>query len=502
MQSHRRSGSRRHFPARGAVGGQQRERRRHRHHHFAPSLAGTTIALTERFAPITRSQITLAGLTSNGQPNITLDATNASNPGAILFIAASNFTMTGMNITNLPANFNAMQIGGFGYNLVGQMVSSPGKTCCFQINGNAFSNGSDSGNGSMGIFVPPQNNEETIASLTIANNSFSQLFEAINIGGGSLTQSGTNIQDVMIFGNSFSQMTSTGTSALEVGSEGTNNTIQRVEVVQNTFTGNFQGFVIDIGGASSGNLIKNVIIARNVFSGNLGALGIVAGVNSDTDNNTVMNAQIVDNLVDLTGYQGQGAVTIQITDNQSGGSNNKVTSVSFANDTIYNGTSLAPPGWGVWVTSSGGVTGVSIENTIFWGNESSPPLNGITSPAQVSYSIIDQSGFTGTNQNINSDPLFVNSSSGNFELQSGSPALHAGTSAGAPAIDIDCQPRNSPPSIGAYEFEGPDICPATLDPELTDSHDFNGDGMSDILWRQGGSGALAMWLMSGSQLLS
>ncbi len=54
---------------------------------FAPALAGTTIALTERFAPITRSQITLTGLTNNGQPDITLDATNASNAGSIFFIA-------------------------------------------------------------------------------------------------------------------------------------------------------------------------------------------------------------------------------------------------------------------------------------------------------------------------------------------------------------------------------------------------------------------------------
>ncbi|HUD86267.1 MAG TPA: hypothetical protein VMR17_07415, partial [Xanthobacteraceae bacterium] len=118
---------------------------------FAPALAGETIALTERFAPITRSQITLTGLTNNGQPDITLDATNAANAGAIFFIATSNFAMSGMNVTNLPVNFNGMQIGGFGYTLTGQAVTSPSQICCFQITGNAFSNGN--GSNSFAIYV-------------------------------------------------------------------------------------------------------------------------------------------------------------------------------------------------------------------------------------------------------------------------------------------------------------------------------------------------------------
>ena len=432
---------------------------------FAPALAGATIALTERFAPITRNQITLTGPTSNGQPNITLDATNAANSGAILFIAASDFTMSGMNITNLPANFNAMQIGGFGYNLVGQMVSSPAQICCFQINGNAFSNGSN--NNSFAIFLsttPNGTNNSTISNAVISNNTFSNLFEGVNVQGG-----GTNnlIRDVTISNNVFSQLTSLGTSAVELGdSTGTSNTIRGVQVVQNTFTGSFQGVILDINSTTSSSLIQDTVIARNVFSGNLQALGIVAGVNSDSDNNTVMNTEIVDNLIDLTGYEGNGAATIQIIDSQSGGTNDKVTGVSFVNNTIYNGTSSAPPGWGVWVTSSGGVTGVNIDNTIFWGNESSPPLNGITTSNQVHHSIIDQSGFTNVNNNVDSDPLFVNPSQGNFELQAGSPAIGAGTSVGAPAIDIDCQARGAPPSIGAYESQGPYICPATYSPPL------------------------------------
>lgn len=32
--------------------------------------------------------------------------------------------------------------------------------------------------------------------------------------------------------------------------------------------------------------------------------------------------------------------------------------------------------------------------------------------------------------------------------------------------------------------------------------DFNGDGKSDLLWRQTGSGTLVEWLMDGSQIAS
>jgi hypothetical protein len=35
--------------------------------------------------------------------------------------------------------------------------------------------------------------------------------------------------------------------------------------------------------------------------------------------------------------------------------------------------------------------------------------------------------------------------------------------------------------------------------KLTDTHDFNGDGKSDILWHDG-SGNVAMWLMNGAQV--
>ncbi len=65
------------------------------------------------------------------------------------------------------------------------------------------------------------------------------------------------------------------------------------------------------------------------------------------------------------------------------------------------------------------------------------------------------------------DPLFADSNTADFHLQSGSPALGAGTTTfGVPATDMDGNPLPTPPFIGAYACEGAG-CPATPTPTAT-----------------------------------
>ena len=39
-------------------------------------------------------------------------------------------------------------------------------------------------------------------------------------------------------------------------------------------------------------------------------------------------------------------------------------------------------------------------------------------------------------------------------------------------------------------------------PQIRNTHDFNADAMSDVLWRDNNSGGLALWLMNGATVSS
>ena len=51
------------------------------------------------------------------------------------------------------------------------------------------------------------------------------------------------------------------------------------------------------------------------------------------------------------------------------------------------------------------------------------------------------------------DTVFVDPANLNFELQSGSPAIDAGTILMAPAFNLLGLPRSTPVDLGAYDFQ-------------------------------------------------
>ena len=356
---------------------------------FATALAGQSIVLGNPLPAILQNQVTLTGLTTgDGQPNITIDGSQAVAPGPTMFVGASSFTLRGVNFVFTPGTSSAIQVGGFTYNNMGQKVFAAPYISGIQIIGNTFSNPGNPGNGGFAIAIGSSSvPAAVVANVTVANNTFSLLFEAVRVG-----SYGTDdlTEDVTISGNSFSQMTSSGTSAVELGEAGTGNVQRRIRITQNTFTGNFQGIVTDNGG--SNGLVDDTLIAGNAFVGNLGAIVLVGGVGSGVTGNTISNTAIVNNLVYRSGFNGtRGGVAAMITPNDQGASGNTVSGVSVVDNTFVGAG--GPSGSSVWVTSTNGVSGVTVLNTIAWGNSGGDFTN--LSASQVRNSITAQSGFFG-----------------------------------------------------------------------------------------------------------
>jgi hypothetical protein len=96
---------------------------------------------------------------------------------------------------------------------------------------------------------------------------------------------------------------------------------------------------------------------------------------------------------------------------------------------------------------------VTIINSIIWGNTATTEneIYGTVDSADVFNSDIDKAGYDGINGSIRQYPLFVDpisdpateapTTSGDYHLQSGSPAIDAGTATGAPSDDIDGDSR-------------------------------------------------------------
>ena len=142
---------------------------------------------------------------------------------------------------------------------------------------------------------------------------------------------------------------------------------------------------------------------------------------------------------------------------------------SYSEISIYNSTIVHNNPSGIYRY---GETDYYLTNTILWGNVSeqidyaSFNVGGDVSVnhciVQGGQSSIETHGLgtlTWGNSNIDSNPLFIDATYGNYRLSGFSPAIGAGTSVGAPLTDINGNPRPIPtgsnPDMGAYENSQP-----------------------------------------------
>ncbi|WP_013325039.1 beta strand repeat-containing protein [Gloeothece verrucosa] len=417
---------------------------------------------------------------SGGNANGTV--TGQSNGGGI-FIPDSNPILRNL----IVENNNATNIGGGLFNSTNSNYSL---TSSIFRNNTASSGGAIYNGGSS----------PTLTDVTFTNNTATS-------GGGAIFNAGNATFNNTTFGNNTALYggaifnssnspifnTATFTSNIASGLGGaiyndiSNSTLNNVTFAQNRATnnggaiynsrsrstitqGSFQDNRASNGGAiSNENLsdnlsLTNVSFILNRADGGLG--GAIYNVNSN-------NLQITNNTFSRNAAANGGAI-YQI---QNGPYSNPV--ISTIVNTTFSGNS-ANSGSALFTTESYGYNySTTLRNSIIWDNGGTAIDNGTRATITATNNIA-QGGQFGTNV----DPLFVDPINHDLRLQSGSPAINAGSNAALPAdtrdldkdgntteaipLDIARNPRvnGTNVDIGAYEFT-PNSAPVLNDTTLT-----------------------------------
>ncbi len=296
-----------------------------------------------------------------------------------------------------------------------------------------------------GVYI--QTNAATLSNVVFKNNRAAQ-----NGGGAYLSGSSTiTLNNVTFEGNSANY------------GGGLYNATSLTQLSNVTFSDNTAAY--DGGGiyADVKFDLVNGVFRNNAANGSNGKGG---GIYAKDQATSVTNAVFVGN----TAKHG-GAIANDLL--------SKSMSAYYTNLTVYNNTALTGYGGGIY----NNMGTAYIRNSILWGNYSASGGNAnvytaaFDATTQVASSDIGGCGGSGnwdtacgTNQggNIDTAPLFMDATSGNLRLDTGSPAINAGDNSLIPSgvtTDLDGEARiqGGIVDMGAYEYSAPYVVSITRD---------------------------------------
>ncbi|MBB1127416.1 thrombospondin type 3 repeat-containing protein, partial [Thiospirillum jenense] len=196
-----------------------------------------------------------------------------------------------------------------------------------------------------------------------------------------------------------------------------------------------------------------------VFQGNrsstFGGAMVSYGAGRGKSNPTLTNVVFQNN------FAAQDGGALYNTGSFGGESSPTLVNVTFAgNDTGGSGGAIFN------AATDSGVSTPTLTNVILWGNTTARPISNLFATPRISHSIIQGSGSgawfpmlgTDSGNNLDADPLFTKALEGDLTLHTGSPAIDAGTDAGALTTDILGNSRVGTTDIGAYEFAVAGLC--------------------------------------------
>jgi hypothetical protein len=206
-----------------------------------------------------------------------------------------------------------------------------------------------------------------------------------------------------------------------------------------TFTDNYssaRGGAIQLDNRMQDTILANCVFADNLSESKGGAVYFDFGATA-----TVINSLFYEN------WARRGAAV-----GHDGGGSQTFINCTFSQNVAYDNGAAVYMG-------SGGAKTLNATNCIFWGNKLETIGNTDiytwfdTNKAVVSNSIIEQSYWPYGGEGIShEDPTFVSAASQDFHLKTGSPAIDAGATTGAPVYDLDGVLRDATPDIGVFEF--------------------------------------------------